>query len=557
MVLPANQAEQYDAHMDVPLPGFIREVLVNVPVTVVPVAHEDHIHLQIGAISFTIDYDGRTITQPVFTFADLGGGTLTTATAWEVLDLEHGQTLLAGRTVIGRLPTQPGATARLAPAAGTIGLGSHPAIHTFLGRDGQPRSLLDDGRLVRFDPETGARVESLNLGIGPVRSAVTGPEPGTLAIASDHGIAIVSTQGAGPLTRAVPRQPHQSFLSLSHDGRFVVVAGPAGPPLPFTVYRRQGEAGDYRALTDFPFTTAVGAGAATGHTGASADAIGVWVPAPPGSPAPLTLHGFRLDTPDAPTLEFSRPASGHAVGDLDPQGRWTVDDNVGARQIHVTDVYTGELVERLPLPPGTAGTEPPSGIRFDSTGDRLLVSSASGRSQLYDTDTWTLIHDETLAGHDIAAGVWNAGGSILATASSTGQITIRDGDTFATIRDMVGAGGSLTAGHGIRLVFSDDDSLLLTDHDNIARVWDVATGQQIGVDMLTAEGTNSGINIGDTLQLITATEDSALIWNLDIESWADLACVTAGSNLTPGEWDQWGPRDEDRQAICEEFPLPS
>jgi hypothetical protein len=73
--------------------------------------------------------------------------------------------------------------------------------------------------------------------------------------------------------------------------------------------------------------------------------------------------------------------------------------------------------------------------------------------------------------------------------------------------------------------------------------------------MITAEATNSGANHGDALQLITGTSDSALIWNLDTDSWADIACAAAGSNLTEAEWAQWGPRDEDHRPICEEFPL--
>ena len=75
--------------------------------------------------------------------------------------------------------------------------------------------------------------------------------------------------------------------------------------------------------------------------------------------------------------------------------------------------------------------------------------------------------------------------------------------------------------------------------------------------MVTAERTIAGINTGDTLQLITGTDDGALIWNLDTESWAGIACRAAGSNLTPAEWEQWGPRDEDHRAICENFPLPT
>jgi WD40 repeat protein len=128
-----------------------------------------------------------------------------------------------------------------------------------------------------------------------------------------------------------------------------------------------------------------------------------------------------------------------------------------------------------------------AGIRFHPSGDRLLVSSRTGRSQLWDTETWALRGDETLAGYDIALGYWSPDGSLLATAASDGQITIRDGETFEPIRQLVGATGTFNNWAGGPLLFSEDSAFLLTDHDNVARLWDVATGQQIGVDMSTAD----------------------------------------------------------------------
>lgn len=60
----------------------------------------------------------------------------------------------------------------------------------------------------------------------------------------------------------------------------------------------------------------------------------------------------------------------------------------------------------------------------------------------------------------------------------------------------------------------------------------------------------------DGLRLITGTDVSALIWNLDTDTWADLACRVAGSNLTADEWERLGPRDNEPHAICPQYPLP-
>ncbi len=76
------------------------------------------------------------------------------------------------------------------------------------------------------------------------------------------------------------------------------------------------------------------------------------------------------------------------------------------------------------------------------------------------------------------------------------------------------------------------------------------TGKQIGGEFPTMQGVNSGANAGDELHLVTATPESALVWNLDVDKWEDIACRTAGSEFSESEWEQWGPRDEERRALC-------
>jgi WD40 repeat protein len=318
--------------------------------------------------------------------------------------------------------------------------------------------------------------------------------------------------------------------------------------VPLTVYRRADDDGTYQALTDFPITAAVWAAAVPGHPRAGGDPLAVWGEIV-GDEVSSSL--FRLDTPDAPSLVSAVHVDGLTAGDIDPRRRWLVADSVVTQRVHVYDLQSGDVVTELPLP--VTGEEL-TGIRFDPSGGRLLVSSSSGQSTLYDTETWTPRDAAVVAQHDIAVGYWNDDGSLLATAAPDGKITIRDGETFEAIRHMAGPLATLNIGTGGPLIFSTDDSLLLTDHDNVARLWDVGSGQQIGIDMTTSDGTNSGVNAGAELQLVTGTDSRALVWNLDTDSWADVACRAAGSNLTAAEWDQWGPRDEAHRAICEQFP---
>jgi hypothetical protein len=105
------------------------------------------------------------------------------------------------------------------------------------------------------------------------------------------------------------------------------------------------------------------------------------------------------------------------------------------------------------------------------------------------------------------------------------------------------------------LLFSEDNSLMITNHDRKGRLWDGASGKQVGVDFPTAQSTDGGVNFGESLQLVTATETDPLVWNLDTGTWADLAGRTASSNLSRIEWAQWGPTDEGYRAICDNFPI--
>ncbi len=39
------------------------------------------------------------------------------------------------------------------------------------------------------------------------------------------------------------------------------------------------------------------------------------------------------------------------------------------------------------------------------------------------------------------------------------------------------------------------------------------------------------------------------------DEWYDIACRTAGRNMTLAEWEEIGPRDAEYQATCPQFPL--
>ncbi len=126
--------------------------------------------------------------------------------------------------------------------------------------------------------------------------------------------------------------------------------------------------------------------------------------------------------------------------------------------------------------------------------------------------------------------------------------TVRRSSRIRTMVGSLGVGNTWSNG---ALLFSHDNRLLLTNLAGPGRLWDVETGAQIGDPFPNLKGVNPGSNVGENgLQLITGTERGALIWNLDTDSWPEIACRAAGSNLTEDEWAQWGPTRRALSASC-------
>ena len=90
--------------------------------------------------------------------------------------------------------------------------------------------------------------------------------------------------------------------------------------------------------------------------------------------------------------------------------------------------------------------------------------------------------------------------------------------------------------------------------DGRARLWDLASGRQVGKPFpVDPGGTPYAVADGALLRVVTPVGTNALIWNLDVEEWADVACRAAGRNMTPTEWTQFGPRDARPRATCPEL----
>jgi WD40 repeat protein len=508
-----------------------------VPAIVQAEAHADHVHIGHGGWTHEVGYDGEPLRAPTFLYAaDPAMGTL------PVLPLVHvhddPRTIVANSFAIGAIGPDAGPTTELAVMADTWGGGKAQPYVTVLV-DGDPVTLLSDGSAARFDVTSGGRLEELDLGIGSVSGGETNAAGNAAMIATSSGVALLALDESGPLTVATARRADQTQVSISADGRYAGL-GSGGGAGPLELLRYDGSA--YTPIDGIAFGEGPYAAIAPNADGTFVawDVAG--------------QHLYDLQTGTDPELIEFRGHGPNLVagraGTMSMARREFV--NASVVGIFVHDMGEIHPPRAIPLPePGI-----PTVVRYSPDGSRLLVAVRSGRATWLDTATWEAIDDRYLAQLDIAMIDWNGDGSLAATASSSGQVTIRDGATLEPIREMVGPIGTENSWGDAALLFSPDNSLLLTNHDRVGRLWDLASGEQIGIEFPTHRSSNTGINVGDYLQLATVTERHVLTWNLDVTTWPAIACSTASSNLTRDEWQQWGPRDEPSyRAICDQFPI--
>src|SRR5262249_13132625 len=125
----------------------------------------------------------------------------------------------------------------------------------------------------------------------------------------------------------------------------------------------------------------------------------------------------------------------------------------------------------------------------------------------------------------------------LAIAGSAGTILL-DVATMQTL------GGPLT-GH-TALVFDvaftrDGHTLATASDDGTIVLYDVSSRLAIGDPLTANDGRATGVALTpDSRTLFSSTDGGEVVqWNIDPNSWQQLACNDAGRNLTHDEWHQY------------------
>ncbi len=402
---------------------------------------------------------------------------------------------------------------------------------------------VDQAQMV--DLSTGQRPQAFNLQAGSLNANIAvSPDDNTLLSAGADGIVVWALDGRELLGRSIESSREvRGGLTISNDGNLLAVEGSSDP---------------VRGLAETRLWS-----------------IG-------GTPAPLPLEpGTRrviLNVPNVAILQDENAnLSARSIDDLDTElgflgsinnyvGTLSLDGRTlvfgtGAPDEALLHIFDTETFAPLRPPIDTfaqLGAQEVAGLSFSPDGSRLAAATLEGVARVFDTETWQPIDPPLGSGAGFVVAVaYSSDGRFLATSDSTGKIVLRDPETFQPIGNpLVGstAGGRLAATQS--MAFTPDGRYLLSTIDGSGRLFDVDARLQIGGGFPSAVGINtSPTSAAD--RLAVARGDQIMIYDLDIDSWFDIACRAAGRNFTIDEWHQFGAEGSPAPRTCPQWPTPT
>ncbi len=255
-------------------------------------------------------------------------------------------------------------------------------------------------------------------------------------------------------------------------------------------------------------------------------------------------------------------------------------DGAGAAVTELRRLPGGEVVASLSDELGLS-TCAAGATAFSPDGDRLVAAAADGR-----TAVWDVGAGDVLARAQAEAGAtlgWAADGRRVLTGTTTGTLVLRDPDAELQEEGRI----PLVEGAGISGVepVADDRAVVTVESGEISLV-DLEGEETVGPPfrwggtelrggvlspdgrLLAAVGRNGNLRLwdvrshtvlgpglrafprGDAARLTFTGGDelvtwdgagAALRWRVDVDAWADTACVLAGRRLTEDEWEQYLP----------------
>jgi serine/threonine protein kinase/WD40 repeat protein/DNA-binding winged helix-turn-helix (wHTH) protein len=220
---------------------------------------------------------------------------------------------------------------------------------------------------------------------------------------------------------------------------------------------------------------------------------------------------------------------------------------------------SGLVTTLQPLPDGP--DELILDVEFSPDGRRLIMTTGLGMVAVYDTATWKQLQyiepapsSNPFAGTGFHEIEFTPDGRFAVTNFSWSGIQVRDADTLAVIRTSPFVLDGLLLGR--MLDISSDGSIIQVSDPNGAKLVDFDTLEVIGDpyphDVTGAFPPAASLSHDRDL-LATNVGDDVVVWNVDIDSWPEIACQAAGRNLSRIEWEQYG-FDEPYHLTCPQWP---
>jgi len=414
-------------------------------------------------------------------------------------------------------------------------------------RAGEPRTPAAEQVLREALARAGGR--GLGGHEGPIRAVAISPDGHWLVTGSYDGAArLWDLRASDPAAAPVVLRGHEwgiVAVAISRDGHWLVTGGVDATARLWDLRASDPAAAPVvlRGHEDWVEAVAI---SPDGHwlvTGSLDNTARLWdLTVPDPAAAPVILRGH-----EGPVEAVAISPDGHwlATGSGDGTARlWDLRASDPAAAPVVLRAHEGDIVA----------------VAISPDGHWLVTGSRGGTARLWDLRASDpAAAPVVLRAHEyvISAVTISPDGHWLVTGSYDGTARLWDlsgSDPAAAPIVLRGHEGGIAA-----VAISPDGHWLATgSQDTTARLWDLS-GSDPAAAPIVLRGHEAWITAvaisPDGHWLVTGGDDrTARLWNLRLDGLVDLACRTAGRNLTRVEWEQYS-SSQDYRKTCEQWSL--
>jgi WD40 repeat protein len=188
-------------------------------------------------------------------------------------------------------------------------------------------------------------------------------------------------------------------------------------------------------------------------------------------------------------------------------------------------------------------------LQYSPDGQVLFVADFSGAVSSFDVDTGEVdtVLDLGPSGGYVTRLALTPRQDRLVAATGDGFIYIADPRSARPIGSAIQAGSTQLAGVAVS---RDGSRLAAVDIDGSMYLWNLATRRALGPPLRTdSSAVADPVFLGNGRQIVTASFDALLSWDLDPDTWVATACALVGRDLSEEEWTTFLP-DEPHTATC-------